>query len=271
MASSAARGHDQDRGELFDEMNKKNQSVVHACLMDVDHPLSQQAAPLPETHVVPPSSVPMDLSTVPVKPAMQEKITLPLPRKHYTWEELQAARMHRKLNASEAAAYARMLKFQRINNVETHSITESSPMNVDVPSQPVPAFPSHPMDTSPPIPPSRQQHPHASPTDHSPKPAAAAAAPSTSVAKSYIAYSKMVIPVLLTGAGLYVARFVVSKYLEERTDQNEARDVSSEEPVLPEKEEALAQFVEPPVQRTSPGSDILAPITDVPVRKVYAP
>ena len=243
--------------------------------MDVDHPLPQQAAPLPETHVVPPSTVNMDLSSVPVKPAMQEKITLPLPRKHYTWEELQAARMLRKLNASEAAAYARMLKFQRINNVETHSITESSPMNVDVPSQPVPAFPSHPMDTSPPIPPSRQQHPHASPTDHSPKPAAAAA-PSTSVAKSCIAYTKMVIPVLLTGAGLYVARFVVSKYLEDRIHENETefareRAEAFQEPVLPEKEEALAHFVEPPVQRTSPGSDNLAPITDVPVRKVYAP
>ena len=64
---------------------------------------------------------------------------------------------------------------------------------------------------------------------------------------------------------------MVSKNLEERTHQNEARADAFQEPVLPEKEEALAQFVEPPVQRTSPGSDILAPITDVPVRKVYAP
>lgn len=250
--------------------------------MDVDHPLSQREAPLPETHVVPPSTVNMDLSAPPVKPAMQEKITLPLPRKHYTWEELQAARMHRKLNASEAAAYARMLKFQRINNVETHSITESSPMNVDVPSHPVPAsfpaFPSQPMDTS--FPPSTaQNHPRTSPTDHTPKPAAA---PSTSVAKSYFEYSKMVAPVLFIGAGLYLTKSVVSKYLKDRIHENEtefakererarARAVASEEPVLPEKEEALAQFVEPPVQRTSPGNDILAPITDVPVRKVYAP
>ena len=253
--------------------------------MDVDHPLSQREAPLPETHVVPPSTVNMDLSAPPVKPAMQEKITLPLPRKHYTWEELQAARMHRKLNPSEAAAYARMLKFQRINNNEAipltlHSITESSPMNVDVPSQPVPAFPSQPMDTSF-APSTAQNYPRASPTDHTPKPAAAAA-PSTSVAKSYIEYSKMVAPVLFIGAGLCLTKFVVSKYLEDRIHENEteiakererarARAVSSEEPVLPEKEEALAQFVEPPVQRTSPGNDILAPITDVPVRKVYAP
>ena len=258
--------------------------------MDVDHPLSQREAPLPETHVVPPSTVNMDLSAPPVKPAMQEKITLPLPRKHYTWEELQAARMHRKLNPSEAAAYARMLKFQRINNNENipltlHSITESSPMNVDVPSQPVPAsvpaFPSQPMDTS--FPPSTaQSHPRSSPTDHTPKPAAVSPAPSTSVAKSYIEYSKIVAPVLFIGAGLYLTKSVVSKYIEDRIHENEtefakerkrarARAVSSEEPVLPEKEEALAQFVEPPVQRTSPSSDILAPITDVPVRKVYAP
>lgn len=246
--------------------------------MDVDHPLPQQAAPLPESHVVPQSPVPMDLSSVPVKPAMQEKIPLSLPRKHYTWEELQAARMHRKLNSSEAAAYARMLKFQRINNNEAipltlHSITESSPMNVDVPSHSVPAvvpaFPSGPMDTS--LPPSAtQSHPRASPTDHSPK-RAVSDAPSTSVAKSTIAYTKIVMPVLCIGAGLYLTKSLVSKYLEERNHENETTVVSPKEPVLPEKEEALAQFVEPPVQRTSPGSEILAPITDVPVRKVYAP
>ena len=157
-------------------------------------------------------------------------------------------------------------------------------MNVDVPSQPVPAsvpaFPSQPMDTS--FPPSTaQSHPRSSPTDHTPK-RAVSPAPSTSVAKSYIEYSKIVAPVLFIGAGLYLTKSVVSKYLEDRIHENEmefakergrarARAVSSEEPVLPEKEEALAQFVEPPVQRTSPSSDILAPITDVPVRKIYTP